>query len=250
MVSSWSKFSCPSLIKQCIKSLKVSRKFEIIKFSNMPMPYTPDVDHNPLPLPLFHENRPYQPQGREAGREENPEDQEFARKENHFYGDKISLFSDDLTLDWKEELGNEVAVNAEIGRLARRLIRHRGSSALETSSNEKNSFVIDIDKDPCLDPYSHAFDSRSWMKALLSSKNDKSSDYGSRIASVAFRNLQVYGLSSTMEQQQTVGNLPLQIFSIVKDLLRRNNPGAQILHDFDGLVKDGEMLLVLGRPGR
>lgn len=216
----------------------------------MSMSYTSDIDHDPSPLPLFYENRHYQPQEREAGREENLDDQEFARKENHFYGDKISLFSDDLTLDWKEELGNKAAVNAEIGRLARRLIRHRGSSALETSSNEKNSFVIDIDKDPYLDPYSHTFDSRSWMKALLGSKNYKSSDYGSRIASVAFRNLQVYSLSSTMKRQQTVGNLPLQVFSIVKDLLGRNNQGVQILHDFDGLVMDGEMLLVLGRPGR
>lgn len=220
----------------------------------MPLHHNSDISSAPLPLPLFHGNRRHWSKkrgvGREARKEEEPTDEEVQMTDNHFYGDQISLFSDDLTLDWKEEVGNDAAVDAEIGRLARRLIRHRVSPALRVRDKRGSRSVIDIDKDPRLDPYSHGFDPRSWMKALLGSQAAENVDSGPRIASVAFRNLQVYANSTGVEQQRTVGNLPVQMFSMVRDLFRRSKPNIKVLHDFDGVVKDGEMLLVLGRSGR
>jgi ATP-binding cassette subfamily G (WHITE) protein 2 (PDR) len=46
------------------------------------------------------------------------------------------------------------------------------------------------------------------------------------------------------------GNYPLEVGSLFKRLIgRRQQTKIQILRDFDGLVRSGEMLVVLGRPG-
>ena len=48
---------------------------------------------------------------------------------------------------------------------------------------------------------------------------------------------------------RTFGNYPLEIGSIFNKLVGRGQTKIQILRNFEGLVKSGEMLVVLGRPG-
>ncbi|KXX73361.1 Multidrug resistance protein CDR1 [Madurella mycetomatis] len=68
---------------------------------------------------------------------------------------------------------------------------------------------------------------------------------------VAFRNLQVNGFTSSSDYQQTFGTYLLPIARLLRDLLfqRERRRKVPILHGFDGLVRAGETLLVLGRPG-
>ncbi|KAI1498627.1 ABC-2 type transporter-domain-containing protein [Biscogniauxia marginata] len=67
---------------------------------------------------------------------------------------------------------------------------------------------------------------------------------------VSFRNLSVYGFTSSTRFQPTVVSYALALPRLIASLLsRRADTKVQILQDFDGLVRHGEMLLVLGRPG-
>jgi predicted ABC-type transport system involved in lysophospholipase L1 biosynthesis ATPase subunit len=47
-----------------------------------------------------------------------------------------------------------------------------------------------------------------------------------------------------------VGNIPLYATSVARDLVTNNKRKVQILKDMDGVVESGEMLVVLGPPGR
>ncbi|KAK4183910.1 ABC transporter CDR4 [Podospora australis] len=68
---------------------------------------------------------------------------------------------------------------------------------------------------------------------------------------ICFQNLRVFGYSSTTDYQTTVGTYLFAAASVVRNLLagtpRRRR--VQILHGLDGVLRSGEMLLVLGRPG-
>ncbi|KAF8206137.1 pleiotropic drug resistance ABC transporter [Mycena galopus ATCC 62051] len=66
---------------------------------------------------------------------------------------------------------------------------------------------------------------------------------------VAFSNLQVVGTGSSISYQPTLGSL-LNPFSVLEKIQAlRHPPLRTILEGFSGVVRPGEMLLVLGRPG-
>ena len=48
---------------------------------------------------------------------------------------------------------------------------------------------------------------------------------------------------------RTFGNYPLEIAALFNKITGRGKRKIQILRNFEGLVKSGEMLVVLGRPG-
>lgn len=68
-----------------------------------------------------------------------------------------------------------------------------------------------------------------------------------RRAGFVFKNLKVSGTGSAINLQQTVGSLlmaPLRWREFFE-----KEPEKTILNRFDGVLKTGEMLVVLGRPG-
>ncbi|KAK8129110.1 abc transporter cdr4 [Apiospora sp. TS-2023a] len=69
--------------------------------------------------------------------------------------------------------------------------------------------------------------------------------------SVTFRDLECYGFASSATFQHTVASYALALPRLIGRWIstRRQPDRVQILRDFNGLVKPGEMLLVLGRPG-
>jgi hypothetical protein len=71
-----------------------------------------------------------------------------------------------------------------------------------------------------------------------------------RNSGVCFRSLVVLGYGSGFTHQNTVGTVATG-FLRIKDTLRvrRHPPMKTILYSMDGVVKEGEMLLVLGKPG-
>lgn len=102
-----------------------------------------------------------------------------------------------------------------------------------------------------LNPDSEKFNARSWVKNLVrATPKIEGLDHSARTAGVAFTNLSVHGFGSAMDYQKDVANIWLQIGDMGRGLVgaKRQNK-IQILRDFDGLVRSGEMLVVLGRPG-
>jgi ATP-binding cassette, subfamily G (WHITE), member 2, PDR len=68
-----------------------------------------------------------------------------------------------------------------------------------------------------------------------------------RRAGFVFKNLRVSGTGSAINLQQTVGSVlmaPLRWREFFD-----KGPEKIILNSFDGVLKSGEMLIVLGRPG-
>jgi ABC-type multidrug transport system ATPase subunit len=68
--------------------------------------------------------------------------------------------------------------------------------------------------------------------------------------SLSFQNLCVSGVGSHLDYQKTFANYPLMYLDRLMRFFRRvQKTRIQILHDIEGLVKSGEVLIVLGRPG-
>ncbi|KAL4814376.1 ABC-2 type transporter-domain-containing protein [Aspergillus spinulosporus] len=122
--------------------------------------------------------------------------------------------------------------------------RRPGSAAVPSHENKPND---DLEEDATLDPGSASFSLEKWLRAAVSdaSQHGLSTPSGG----ILFRNLTVSGSGSALQLQPTVGSVltaPLRIASLLRH--RRIEP-KRILHGFDGVMKTGELLLVLGRPG-
>jgi ATP-binding cassette subfamily G (WHITE) protein 2 (PDR) len=155
-----------------------------------------------------------------------------------------SLSTAETALERHDQIGDEDVVEEEVTRLARRLSTR--ASAVE---NVENPF-LDAKEDPNLDPHSSDFKPRKWMKNLLAVSSRNPQRYPARVAGVAFRNLSVHGFGSPTDYQKDVANSVLEIGSLFRAITGTGKQKIQILRNFDGLVKSGEMLVVLGRPGR
>jgi len=67
---------------------------------------------------------------------------------------------------------------------------------------------------------------------------------------VLFRGLVVLGYGSGFTHQRTVGSVATGILRLRSVIRERRHPHMKtILYSMDGVVKEGEMLLVLGKPG-
>ncbi|KAL4882075.1 ABC-2 type transporter-domain-containing protein [Aspergillus karnatakaensis] len=101
-----------------------------------------------------------------------------------------------------------------------------------------------------LDPASEHFNARKWAKAFYKARVEAASGNKLRTASLAYKNLNVYGFGSAIDVQKTVTHLFTQGFALAKTLLGSSKKQrVDILTDFEGLVHSGEMLCVLGPPG-
>ncbi|KAI9592418.1 ABC-2 type transporter-domain-containing protein [Syncephalis fuscata] len=94
------------------------------------------------------------------------------------------------------------------------------------------------------------------LEEYLNNRLDKAKELGIRHKrlGVAFRNLTVIGNSTTREHIQTFWTpfyRPMRDLGVMLHLLPKPDPGIpfEILHDITGLCADGEMVLVLGKPG-
>lgn len=151
--------------------------------------------------------------------------------------------SDDIDLDSLN--GDSVHDrDVEITKLARRLTAASGQGA----HAHQNPFDAEIDSH--LDPNSENFIPRAWAEALIHLKSRDPEKFPNRTAGLSFRQLNVHGFGDLTDYQKSVGNIWLELGGLVRKLTGTAKPKKiEILHDFDGLVKSGEMLVVLGPPG-
>ncbi|VTT76298.1 unnamed protein product [Fusarium fujikuroi] len=128
-------------------------------------------------------------------------------------------------------------------QLARTFSLTRTFSALSTNINP---FLA---QDSRLDPKSPEFQPESWVKALLHAFSKDPSKHPRYTAGVSWRNLSVHGFSDPTEFQKDVFNIIWRSPLAALDWFAKRKQKVKIISDFDGLVKSGELLLVLGRPG-
>ena len=137
--------------------------------------------------------------------------------------------------------------NPEVQQLARQITAH--SVKTVGGQDYPNPFLEGDDVDPSLNPTSKSFRPESWVRTLIGLQSRDPERYPQRVAGISYRNLNVHGFGSLTDYQKTFGNYPLSLVSLFNSITGRGKRKIQILRDFEGLVRSGEMLVVLGRPG-
>lgn len=136
--------------------------------------------------------------------------------------------------------------------------RRRVSQLARTLTNSSSQAPVDGavanpfkgSKDPQLDPNSAEFYPKKWARTVMQLMAQDPKRYLPRNAGVSFSNLSVHGFGSPIEYQTDFVNILLKVIDHATSLVRQRKDKIQILHDHNGLLRRGEMLLVLGRPGR
>ncbi|KAL4931349.1 putative ABC multidrug transporter [Aspergillus undulatus] len=140
--------------------------------------------------------------------------------------------------------GNEVET---LNRIATQTSR-RASSVYSRHAHTRTSTLGTVsENDPAVDPLGPAFDLKRWLKMVLRKIESEGSE-GSRTG-IVFKNLTISGSGSALQLQDTVGSMLSAPFRIAEMIQQQRSSPKRILHQFNGLLRSGELLLVLGRPG-
>ncbi|KAI0129751.1 ABC-2 type transporter-domain-containing protein [Xylariales sp. AK1849] len=124
--------------------------------------------------------------------------------------------------------------------LARRYTSHSHADG----AHGQNPF-LDAGEHSPLNPASPNFKARTWAKAIVDLDTS-----GFRSAGVCFQNLNVHGFGAATDYQKDVANVWLEVAGLARKLIGQGKKRKiDILRNFDGLVRKGEMLVVLGPPG-
>lgn len=126
----------------------------------------------------------------------------------------------------------------ELHRIATALSRHR-SRVSRTGTSPAIA--------PSLDPASDQFDTSLWVQDFVSQLRDKGHE--SNRLGVSFKDLDVFGSGAALQLQETVDSVLSAPLRIGELLSPAKKPRRHILRGFNGLLKSGELLAVLGRPG-
>lgn len=147
-------------------------------------------------------------------------------------------------------MAEEEIRHKEITTLARSFSNASQKAASTNGQHDAINTFLDPTQDPTLDPHSDQFSSLNWVRNMLQMTRD-SDLYPKRTAGVSYRNLNVFGYGSGADYQINFANTWLKMFNWAKSKAGFGKKvRIDILRDFEGLVNAGEMLVVLGRPGR
>src|SRR6202012_958157 len=97
------------------------------------------------------------------------------------------------------------------------------------------------------EPNSGKFDLYKYLRMTM--KMFESEHIALQRAGVVIKNVSVEGSGSALQLQSNVGSLLMSPLRINETLHFGHKQHKQIIRNFYGLVKSGELLIVLGRPG-
>lgn len=152
---------------------------------------------------------------------------------------KNDVFGEDDGSDTEQERRDSM-----VQALARRYTTQSHVSGVGAGANP---FLMSGDEDSPLNPNSPKFRARAWAKAVVDMT--ASEGHKMRTSGVAFQNLSVFGFGSTTDYQKDFINIWLEVAGLARKVLGHGQRRIDILRNFDGVVKNGEMLVVLGPPG-
>ncbi|KAI9038998.1 uncharacterized protein KD926_010100 [Aspergillus affinis] len=166
--------------------------------------------------------------------------------ETRFTSQTGETYASSTTLENDEkDKESDIDIEDEVEGMVRELTRH---STHFSAANSKNPFFED-DTGTSWHPDSPNFRTKDWIRSMVAAQSQDPERFLQRSAGVAFKNLSVHGFGSPTDYQKDVLNSILSIGGLVRNLVGSGKQKVQILRNFNGLVKSGEMLVVLGRPG-
>ncbi|KAF5012146.1 hypothetical protein FDECE_1795 [Fusarium decemcellulare] len=133
--------------------------------------------------------------------------------------------------------------------IVRDLARQYTRSSIGNFQGDQAALFNANDPDSPVNPSSEKFNARAWAKAVAKTMSEHGS--GFRQSGLCFQDMNVFGYGAETDYQKDVGNVWLEIPSMIRNLTSGNGGKRRIdiLRGFDGVVKAGEMLVVLGPPG-
>ncbi|GAB0134009.1 ZEB2-regulated ABC transporter 1 [Epichloe bromicola] len=147
----------------------------------------------------------------------------------------------------KDEENEESAVKAEMIRRSSVVQTLARSYSRTSAAGARGHNPFTAEEDSPLNPSSPNFSGRAWAKAVVELVSQDNKSF--RSSGVCFQNLNVHGFGAPTDYQKDVANVWLSLAGVARQLVGGGKQRIDILRDFDGLVRKGEMLVVLGPPG-
>jgi len=123
-----------------------------------------------------------------------------------------------------------------------------GNGDQRISEDALGELIPQLTRRGTINPDSPAFSTEKFLREIIARAQEQG--LHRRNAGVVFRGLVVLGYGSDFTHQNTVGTMATGIARLPQNIrARRHPPMKTILYSMDGVVKEGEMLLVLGKPG-
>lgn len=137
---------------------------------------------------------------------------------------------------------------SKLHRLASSMHRTKSyQTGAESELDRQDTLAGVDDDDPRLDPSKPEFDIYVWARAFMQAMDEE--QIKSRRAGFTFKNLEVTGSGAAINLQKDFASAFMTPFRLGEYFSFGSKPEKKILKNFNGLVKSGEMLVVLGRPG-
>ncbi|KAK1248495.1 hypothetical protein MKX08_006715 [Trichoderma sp. CBMAI-0020] len=159
----------------------------------------------------------------------------FNEKDSESPSRTLEADEDDVYVDDSKEMQRRASV---VQALARSYSRASGAAG-------DNPFLAGPDSP--LNPASDNFSGKEWAKAIVGLVSQDGGSF--RSAGVCFQNLNVHGFGESTDYQKDIANVWLSLAGWAGGLISSNKQRIDILRQFDGIVRKGEMLVVLGPPG-
>lgn len=146
------------------------------------------------------------------------------------------------TLGKEEDDVDEAVEMRRRGSVVQALARSYSRASAAPGSNP---FVAEADSP--LNPNSENFDPVAWAKAVVEMVSQDGASF--RSSGVCFQDMNVHGFGAPTDYQKNVANVWLSALGLARNVVRPSKQRIDILQNFDGLVRKGEMVVVLGPPG-
>jgi len=115
------------------------------------------------------------------------------------------------------------------------------------STMSRQQSVIAAPGDAKVDPQSEQFNLSSFLRMFRHQL--ESEGHTMRKVGLVYKNLDIYGSGAALQLQQTVSDFVMSLFRAGEWFSFGKQDHKHILRKFDGVIKSGELLIVLGRPG-
>lgn len=174
-------------------------------------------------------------------------------EDNHDQEDHVEPLSRQNALSGKEDKMEPTTAESDNSTVEnnRRASIVQGLARQYTQQSHHSTILgnpFQAGEDSMLNPHSENFSAINWAKSIV--QLNQASGQSMRTAGVAYKNLNVFGYGQATDYQKDVANVWLEVASLPQKLIGRSSKTKiDILRDFDGVVRNGEMLVVLGPPG-
>lgn len=166
----------------------------------------------------------------------NSSDTEKGFDEDFAMATRSKSFAENMDSDDKHQL-NKILTS---------LSRHQPSRGRSSSLHRKDTISGLAEDDPVFDPSNKDFDLYKYLRLFM---RELQADGGeTKKSGIVFKNLSVSGSGAALQLQSTVADFVLAPFR-VRELFGGSKSHKQIINKFDGVLKSGELVIVLGRPG-